>query len=137
LIMLPQLTITAAAEKFIRRVLRFSGLGAGCGLRLAVSPGGCSGLSSEFSAQAAAGSDEHTLEVNGLRLFIGAESRLLLDGITMDFCETATQSGFAFIDPHKEACACSTADAGSSGGVTRIEISAIGRGRPAAPVVSP
>jgi hypothetical protein len=73
--------------------------------------------------------------VGGVRLFLGAESRLMLKGITIDFVETATTSGLSFIDPNKEACACSSADTAPKVGVTKIEISAIGRGRPA-PVVA-
>jgi hypothetical protein len=71
------------------------------------------------------------LEVDGVRLFLGAETRLLLNGITVDFVETATQSGLSFIDPHKEACACSSAETAPKSSVTKIEISSIGRGRPA------
>jgi len=129
-IMLPNVTITPAAAKFINRIVRFAGLGAGAGLRLAVTPGGCSGYASEFSPEASVQPGEQLLEAGGVRLFLGAETRLLLDGITVDFVETATQSGLSFINPNKEACACSSAET-AVGGVTRIEISSIGRGRPA------
>ena len=33
--------------------------------------------------------------VNGLRIFMPAESRLLLDGVTVDFAETATSAGLS------------------------------------------
>jgi iron-sulfur cluster assembly protein len=134
--MLPNVTITPAAAKFINRIVRFSGLPPGAGLRLAVTPGGCSGYSSEFSAEAAPQASEQSLDVGGVRLFLGAESRLMLNGITIDFVETATQSGLSFIDPDKAACACSSAEAAPQAGVTRIEIGAIGRGRPAAPLLA-
>jgi iron-sulfur cluster assembly accessory protein len=130
-IMLPTITVTPAAAKFINRIVRFSGLGAGAGLRLAVTPGGCSGYSSEFSAETMPGAGEQLLEVAGVRLFLGAESRLMLNGITIDFVETATSSGLSFIDPNKEACACSSAETAPKVSVTKIEISSIGRGRPA------
>jgi iron-sulfur cluster assembly accessory protein len=135
--MLPNVTITPAAAKFINRIVRFSGLPAGAGLRLAVTPGGCSGYASEFSAEAAPQGGEQLLEVGGVRLFLAAESRLMLNGITVDFVETATTSGLSFIDPNKEACACSSAETAPKVGVTKIEISSIGRGRSAAPVVAP
>ena len=128
--MLPNVTITPAAAKFINRIVRFSGLPAGAGLRLAVTPGGCSGYSSEFSPQAAPQGGEQLLEAGGVRLFLGAESRLMLNGITVDFVETATQSGLSFIDPNKAACACSSAEAAPQVGVTRIDVSSNGRGRP-------
>lgn len=129
--MLPKLTITPAADKFMRRIVRFSGLPAGAGFRLVVSAGGCSGYSAEFSAEAAPREGEQTLEVDGLRIFLPAESRLMLDGVTMDFADTPTQSGLTFVNPSQAACGCSSGEA-SPPGVAKIDISAIGRGRPAA-----
>jgi iron-sulfur cluster assembly accessory protein len=106
--LLPQLTVTPAAEKFMRRMVRFSDHPAG-GFRLSVSPGGCSGYSSAFTVEQAPLAGDAEVAVNGLRLFLPAESRLLLDGVTVDFTETAVQSGFAFINPGAQACGCSTA----------------------------
>ncbi len=97
------LTITAAAEKFIRRLLRFDG-GPGSGLRLKVSPGGCSGLAAEFSVEPAPGPGEQAVSLNGVTLFLGAESRLLLDGVTIDFADTKLQTGFVFHDPNQVTC---------------------------------
>lgn len=126
-------TLTPAAQKFIGRIVRFSGLPAGAGLRLQVRPGGCSGYSAEFAAAAGPGEGEQVSEVSGLRLFLAAESRLLLAGVTIDFTETATSSGLAFTHPGHAACACGSAEgAASPPGVARIEVGSIGRGgRPA------
>ena len=44
----PNVTVTPAAEKFIRRMVRFSEHPEG-GFRLTVSAGGCSGYNSEFT----------------------------------------------------------------------------------------
>ncbi len=101
-------SITPSAEKFIKRLLRFDG-GPGSGFRLKVTPGGCSGLAAEFSIEAAPFSGDALVEVNGLKLFLPAESRLLLDGVTIDFAETPTQSGFVFHDPKQKTCACGPA----------------------------
>ncbi len=98
-----KLTVTASAEKFIRRLLRFDG-GPGSGLRLKVAPGGCSGLAAEFSVEAAPAAGEQAFDVNGIQLFLPAESRLLLDGVTIDFADTPLQSGFVFQDPKLVAC---------------------------------
>lgn len=121
-------TLTPAAEKFIGRIVRFSGLPAGAGLSLQVSPGGCSGYSSEFAAAAAPKEGEQVFEVSGLKLFLAAESRLLLDGVTIDFTETATSSGLSFINPNQAACGCSSAETAAPPGVAKIEIGSIGRG---------
>lgn len=106
---LPNLTVLPAAEKFMRRMVRFSEHPAG-GFRLSVSPGGCSGYASEFSVEALPRSGDAELSVNGLRLFLPAESRLLLDGVTIDFSETPTQSGLSFVNPNAAACGCSSSD---------------------------
>lgn len=105
--LLPQLTVTAAAEKFMRRMVRFSDHPAG-GFRLTVTPGGCSGYSSAFTVEPALQDGDAELAVNGLRLFLPAESRLLLDGVTVDFAESATQSGLTFFNPNQAACGCSS-----------------------------
>ena len=96
------LTMTAAAEKFIRRLLRFDG-GPGSAFRLKVTPGGCSGLAADFSVAPAPGPGEQAFTVNGVTLFLAAESRLLLDGVTIDFADTPLQSGFVFNDPKQAA----------------------------------
>ena len=101
--------LTTAAEKFIRRLLRFDG-GPGYGLRLLVAPGGCSGMSAEFSVAPAPLDGEAAFKHGDLTLFLPAQSRLLLDGVTIDFKETPTSSGFVFIDPKAKSCGCSTTE---------------------------
>lgn len=101
-----QISITPAAQKFIGRMLRFGGQGADAGFRLSVSAGGCSGMNSEFSVEPAPRAGDQALVVDGIKLFLPAESRLLLDGVTIDFVETAVQSGLAFIDPRASGCGC-------------------------------
>jgi iron-sulfur cluster assembly accessory protein len=98
-------SVTPSADKFIRRLLRFDG-GPGSGLRLQVTAGGCSGLAAEFSVEAGPRAGDAVVEVDGIKLFLPAESRLLLDGVTIDFAETPMQSGFVFHDPKRKVCAC-------------------------------
>lgn len=118
-----QFTMTPAAEKFVRRMIRFGGAGDNAGFRLMVSPGGCSGLASEFSVEAAPKEGDAVVEVNGVKFFLPAESRLLLEGATMDFADTPTNSGLTFITPNAPSCGCSS----SSSSVASIDISSIGR----------
>lgn len=114
-------TITPSAEKFIRRMIRFNG-GAGFGFRLMVTAGGCSGLASEFTVEAAPLPGDSVVESSGVKLFLPAESRLLLDGITIDFTDALMSSGLTFIDPRKASCACSSA----SPGVMTADVAGIG-----------
>lgn len=100
-----KISISPAAEKFIRRMIRFGGVPGG-GFRLSVSLGGCSGLASEFNVESQPQAGEAVLEHNGLKIFLNAESRLLLEGVTIDFAETPTESGLVFRDPKGTASAC-------------------------------
>ena len=107
-----KIDFTPAAEKFIRRLVMFDGA-PGSGLRLLVAPGGCSGMSAEFSVEATPREGEAVYTHGAFKLFLPAQSRLLLDGVTIDFVETATSSGFAFHDPKAKSCGCSTTETSS------------------------
>src|SRR6266498_3409362 len=102
-------TLTPAAEKFIRRMIRFDG-GAGSGFRLAVSAGGCSGLAAQFEVEAAPRAGDAVFDYGDIKFFLPAESRLLLDGVTIDFAETAVQSGLVFHDPKSASGGCKSTD---------------------------
>lgn len=107
------ITITAAAERFMRRMVRFGDAGADAGFRLTVTPGGCSGYSAEFTVEPAPTSGDVALDVNGLKVFLPVQSCLLLDGVTVDFSETAMESGLTFFNPKAAGGAsCSTSSAG-------------------------
>ena len=122
----PQVTVTPAAEKFMRRMVRFSEHPAG-GFRLTVAPGGCSGYTSEFSVEAGPRGGDAELAVNGLRLFLPAESRLLLDGVTVDFADTPLQSGLNFVNPNAAACGCATAGDAKPPAQASVSIASIKR----------
>lgn len=96
-------TITPAAQKFMRMMLRVDG-SLGSGFRLAVSPGGCSGLAADIKVLATPLAGDAVVEREGVRLFLPAESRLLLDGVTIDFADTPTQTGLVFHDPKQVSC---------------------------------
>jgi iron-sulfur cluster assembly accessory protein len=124
---LPTVTVTPAAQKFISRMIRFSAHPAG-GFRLTVSAGGCSGYNSEFTVEPAAQAGDGELLVNGVKLFLPAESRLMLDGVTIDFADTPTQSGLTFINPNAAACGCSTSgDAAAPPTQATVSVSSITR----------
>lgn len=103
-----EMTLTPAAERFMKRMVRFSGLPESAGFRLVVSAGGCSGYNSEFSVEAQPQAGDQTVVVQGLKVFLPAESRLMLQGVTVDFADTPTQSGLTFFNPNAGPCGCST-----------------------------
>lgn len=111
---LPSFTSTPAADKFIRRMVRFSDHPTG-GLRLTVTEGGCSGYSAEFTVEAAPKEGDAEVLVGGTKVFLPAQSRLLLQGVIMDFADTPTKSGLTFTNPNAAPCACSSSgDAAST-----------------------
>jgi len=85
--------LTPAAEKFIRRMMRFS-TDQRAGFRLKVRPGGCSGFAVEFDLAPEPAFNESVAEPAGIRIFLDAESRMIVGGATVDFQETLAHTGF-------------------------------------------
>jgi iron-sulfur cluster assembly protein len=102
------IAITPAAERFIRRMVRFGNVPDGGGFRLAVSPGGCSGLEAKFDVASEPLAGDAVLKHNGLNIFLPLESRLLLEGVTIDCADSPTESGFVFHDPKSSGSTCGT-----------------------------
>lgn len=120
--------ITPAAEKFMRRMVRFANCGPSAGLRLTVTPGGCSGLRTEFNVEPTPRENELTLNVNGLSVFLPPESVDVLEGATVDFRDSGTATGLEIINPNVSSCACGS---GAASGVAHatVDVSAILRKR--------
>lgn len=110
------LTLTPAAAKFMNRMVRFSGKPSGAGFRLLVSLGGCSGFNSEFTVEEGPLAGDSVVEMGELKLFLNAESRLLLEGVTIDFADSPLKSGLTFINPNQAPCACSSSGTSSGHG---------------------
>lgn len=124
----PTIAITPKAEKFIGRMIRFNGGTPEHGFRLVVSPGGCSGLSSEFTVEAGPLAGDAVVEASGLKLFLPAESRILLEGATIDFKDTPMESGLTFITAQGGNCGCSsTSDSHARTGPAIVSIESIQR----------
>lgn len=103
---LPVIQITPEAARQIRQLTGHKGLE--YGLRLFVEKGGCAGLSYGMNV-APAQQDDRTLEHDGVRLFLAADSVELLDGCTLDYEEELTHTGFKIINPKaKQTCGCGT-----------------------------
>lgn len=110
--------ITPPAAAFIKRLVRMSGSPTGT-FRLSVSPGGCSGLSSTFSVESEPAPGDELVVAGDVRMFVPASCRALLNGVTIDFADSPTKTGFVFVDPKAGACDCST-------GSSKIQIGNLG-----------
>lgn len=76
------------------------------GLRLAVTGGGCSGLSYkiEFGDRK---EKDNILEFGALRVFIDPKSSIYLKGVVLDFKDGLQGKGFVFENPNaKNTCGC-------------------------------
>ena len=100
--------MTPSAEAFIRRLYRFA-TGSQAGFQLKVAKGGCSGFATEFDLAGGPEAGDFVWEHNGLRIFLNAESRLLLDGATVDFSEGLSQAGFHITTKAGTPAACGSA----------------------------
>ena len=105
---MPTMKLTSAAEKFIRRMMRFNE-DAKAGFRLKVRPGGCSGFSVEFDLAGEPGLDEVVWEHAKLRIFLDPASCLLLNEAVVDFVDSRSLTGFVITTPGGTAQACSPA----------------------------
>ena len=54
------------------------------------------------------------LDSNGVKIFLPAESRIMLEGVTVDFADTAMSTGLSFINPNAQPCACSSSSTGAA-----------------------
>jgi iron-sulfur cluster assembly accessory protein len=98
--------LTPAAEKFIRRMMRFTANQEAV-FRLKVTPGGCSGFAVEFDLADKPGANEVVWEHSGLRLAFDQKTRLLLNGGVVDFIESLSSTGFAVTIPGVSSECCS------------------------------
>lgn len=76
-------------------------------LRVAVVPGGCSGLTYDLGWDSAVGPDDEAVEVDGLPMVMDLKSRLYVEGTTLDFTDGLDGKGFHFDNPQAvRTCAC-------------------------------
>jgi iron-sulfur cluster assembly accessory protein len=101
-----EMQLTPAAKAFVRRMSRFAA-GTESGFRLVVTPGGCSGFATTFDLISRPEASDSVWEFEGLRIFVGQESRRFLDGAIVDFVETLSHTGFVITTdgPAPSACA--------------------------------
>jgi iron-sulfur cluster assembly accessory protein len=100
------------SEKAIERVqtlMRQEKLGPGCGLRMAVTQGGCSGMSYAMNFDNSQRDDDTVLDLGGVKVLIDRASLPYLRGITVDYVEGLHSSGFRFVNPNAtRTCGCGT-----------------------------
>lgn len=100
------ISITDKALEQIKTIAKTDNADGSKGLRLAVTGGGCSGLSYkiEFSAHK---EKDNVLEYGDVKVFIDPKSVIYLKGIVLDFKDGLNGKGFSFDNPNaKNTCGC-------------------------------
>lgn len=100
------LTITDKAIQQIRVISKTDNPDGTKGLRLAVTGGGCSGLSYkiEFSDHK---DKDNIIDLGDIKVLVDPKSLIYLKGIVLDFKDGLTGKGFSFDNPNaKNTCGC-------------------------------
>lgn len=99
-------TLTAKALEMIKSTMEAESL-ADTGLRVSVVGGGCSGFQYSLDLDKEERIGDLSFDVDGLRVIVDPMSVQYLKGVTIDYVETAYQSGFSFANPNaKNTCGC-------------------------------
>ena len=101
------MSVSESASNRIADIRVKEGKDASYGVRVAVSGGGCSGLSynMEFANEPQAG--DHIAEDRGVNVYIEKKSLLYLVGTELDFSDGLNGKGFYFNNPNaSRTCAC-------------------------------
>lgn len=100
-------TLTPAAAAQICSLVTQDGR-PGSGLRIFIDRGGCSGLQYNMTIDTPHPGDA-TIESEGARLHVDAESARYLAGSTIDFEDSLTNTGFRIRNPNaRQTCGCGT-----------------------------
>jgi len=98
--------ITEAASEKIRQLLEEEGT-PDLFLRIGVRPGGCSGFSYGMGFDDERHEDDRLMEVGGLQVVVDENSYRFLEGVEIDWRETAMGGGFTIHNPNAIAtCGC-------------------------------
>ena len=101
---LVQLTDVAATQ--LRKIIAEEGRD-DIGLRVFVSPGGCSGLSYGMSLEEKADEGDFKVEQEGLNVYVDEFSANYVRGAQIDFVNGLMGAGFTVHNPNaKKSCAC-------------------------------
>lgn len=99
--------VTPEARRQLREAITEAGNTETVGVRVAVIPGGCSGLQYSLEVVERAEEDDEVIVCEGVRIYIDPFSAQYLDGTTLDYETTIMGSGFIFENPNSLGqCGC-------------------------------
>jgi iron-sulfur cluster insertion protein len=99
-------TLTEKASEMVKVAMERDGT-RGCGLRVGVVGGGCSGFQYNLSFEEQAGPDDTVFEQGGVTVFVDQASQPHLQGMTLDYVTGLHGAGFKFLNPNAtRTCGC-------------------------------
>ena len=103
---MPLVQLTEIAATQLRKIIAEEGRD-DIGLRVFVSPGGCSGLSYGMSLEEVADEGDFQVKQEGLNIFVDEFSANYIQGAHIDFVNGLMGAGFTVQNPNaKKSCAC-------------------------------
>ena len=102
----PLVTLTETAIGELRKIIAEEGRD-DLGLRVFVSPGGCSGLSYGMSLEEQSDEGDFVVQQAGLNVFVNEFSANFVRGAQIDYVKGLMGAGFTVHNPNaKKSCAC-------------------------------
>jgi iron-sulfur cluster assembly protein len=100
------LNITDLAVSELKRIVAKKG-NPELGLRVFVSPGGCSGLSYGMAFESEPGDDDVVIERDGVKLVVDEVSLMYIGGSEIDYVDALMGGGFTVYNPNAvKSCSC-------------------------------
>ena len=100
------LNITDLAVSELKRIVAKKG-NPDLGLRVFVSPGGCSGLSYGMAFEESPGDDDVVIEKDGVKVVVDEVSLMYIDGSEIDYVDALMGGGFTVYNPNAvKSCSC-------------------------------
>ena len=101
------ITLSEAAAKEIRSIIKDQGLAESVALRVGVKGGGCSGFSYVLDLTETSPENDEVMECHGIRILSDRKSYLYLNGTEIDFKDEVMGRGFVFKNPNAtHTCGC-------------------------------
>lgn len=102
-----EITVTAKAQKEIKKIMNENKIPDSYGLRVGVKGGGCSGLTYQLGFDAGNKEGDTIINSDLVKLYIDGKSLFYLSGTELDFSDGLNGKGFVFNNPNaKKTCGC-------------------------------
>ncbi|WP_028874171.1 HesB/IscA family protein [Tepidiphilus margaritifer] len=99
------ITLTERAAAQVRRILEKRGHG--LGLKLGVTPSGCTGFAYKLDVADTAGPQDLVFESHGVKVLVAQDDLPMLDGTVIDYRREGLNESFKFDNPNvKATCGC-------------------------------